>query len=122
MCVAPRCAAAREYTAAAHKEAWDMVVKSSGGLRSPLADFGGLWGTAGGLLADTGGLLADWRTSGGLWRTGGSATQLAVLLCHPTRGSEQFSQSVSSVSFLATPGEGHNSQSVQFSFLATPGE
>eukprot|EP00665_Eupelagonemidae_sp_cell47_P016027 gene16027-biopygen7136 len=74
----------------------------------PLADFGGLGGPAGG--------LADWwRPSGGLWRTGGSATQLAALLCHPRRGSV-------SVSFLATPREGHNSSVSVSQFLATPRE
>eukprot|EP00665_Eupelagonemidae_sp_cell47_P012375 gene12375-biopygen3022 len=60
-------------------DASGKVVKSSGGLICPLADFGGLadfladWQTGGLCLAASGGLLADsWRTSGGqadFWRT-----------------------------------------------------
>eukprot|EP00665_Eupelagonemidae_sp_cell47_P016040 gene16040-biopygen12714 len=45
-------------------DASGKVVKSSGGLICPLADFGGLGGPGGG--------LADWRTlPGGLWWTAG---------------------------------------------------
>eukprot|EP00665_Eupelagonemidae_sp_cell47_P012485 gene12485-biopygen12896 len=81
------------------------VVKSSGGLICPLADFGGLGGPAGG--------LADWRTlPGGLWRTGG-----IQFLATPREGHNSFS----SVQFLAIPREGRNSfSSVQF--LAIPRE
>eukprot|EP00665_Eupelagonemidae_sp_cell47_P000790 gene790-biopygen917 len=72
-----------------------MVVKSSGGLRSPLADFGGLGGP-------TGGLLADWRTGG-----------LLVLLATPREGQNcQFSQSVSQFSCHSTRGS-EQCQSVQ---------
>eukprot|EP00665_Eupelagonemidae_sp_cell47_P013528 gene13528-biopygen2295 len=87
-----------------------MVVKSSGGLGSPLADFGGLGGPAGG--------LADWRTlAGGLWRTGGLLADFwrtsggqGQFPCHSTRGvtTVRVSQSVQ-FSFLATPREGQNS-------------
>eukprot|EP00665_Eupelagonemidae_sp_cell47_P014520 gene14520-biopygen8294 len=70
-----------------------------------LADFGGLsdfWRT----LADSGGLLADfWRTGGLLADSGCITSPLAVLL---------------QLSFIATPREGRNRQSV--SFLATPPE
>eukprot|EP00665_Eupelagonemidae_sp_cell47_P017740 gene17740-biopygen4281 len=63
-----------------------MVVKSSGGLRGPLADFG--WRT-----------LADWRTSGGLladWRT--SVGLLADRVSLPATPREGHNSSVSSVS------------------------
>eukprot|EP00665_Eupelagonemidae_sp_cell47_P016990 gene16990-biopygen10635 len=109
-----------------------MVVKSSGGLRSPLADFGGLGGPAG--------RLADWRTlAGGLWRTGGLLADFwwapgseqpiktgSGFSGFPVSGFFRFSRfpvlnwmqpclppharvrTVSSV-FLATPREGHSS-------------
>eukprot|EP00665_Eupelagonemidae_sp_cell47_P014976 gene14976-biopygen11360 len=128
---------------------WHKVVKSSGGLILPLADFGGLWGPAGG--------LADWRTlPGGLWRTGelladfwrtladfgepedfwrtladfgGLLADSGGLLADIWRTSgfrAGFWRTGPVVlpfhaRFLATPREGHNS-SVSVSFFATPRE